>query len=65
MHFDITTAIGILGGVFYLASHYMKAMVPLRVLALVSSVIYCVGQRRTDWGRSLCDRRGYGQRHAS
>ena len=28
MHFDITTAIGMLGGVFYLASHYMKAMVP-------------------------------------
>lgn len=42
MHFDITTAIGILGGVFYLASHYMKAMVPLRVLALVSSVIFLI-----------------------
>ena len=40
MHFDITTAIGILGGVFYLASHFMKAMVPLRVLALVSNVIF-------------------------
>ena len=39
MHFDITTAIGMLGGIFYLASHYMKAMVPLRVLALVSSVL--------------------------
>ena len=37
MHFDITTAIGMLGGVFYLASHYMKDMVPLRVLALASS----------------------------
>jgi len=45
MHFDITTAIGMLGGIFYLASHYMKAMVPLRVLALVSSIlvlIFCV-----------------------
>src|SRR4249919_1816323 len=45
MHFDITTAIGMLGGVLYLASHYMKAMVPLRVLALASSVlvlIFCV-----------------------
>ena len=42
MHFDITTAIGMLGGVFYLASHYMKAMVPLRVLALVSSVLFLI-----------------------
>jgi CRP/FNR family transcriptional regulator, cyclic AMP receptor protein len=39
MHFDITTAIGMLGGVFYLASHYMKDMVPLRVLALASSAL--------------------------
>ena len=39
MHFDITTAIGMLGGVFYLASHYMKDMVPLRVLALASSTL--------------------------
>jgi CRP/FNR family transcriptional regulator, cyclic AMP receptor protein len=37
MHFDIITAIGMLGGLFYLASHYMKNMVPLRVLALASS----------------------------
>ena len=42
MHFDITTAIGILGGVFYLASHYMKAMVPLRVLALASSGLFLI-----------------------
>jgi hypothetical protein len=42
MHFDITTAIGMLGGVFYLASHYMKAMVPLRALALVSSVLFVI-----------------------
>ena len=39
MHFDITTAIGMLGGIFYLASHYMKDMVPLRVLALASSAL--------------------------
>jgi hypothetical protein len=39
MQFNITTAIGMLGGVFYLASHYMKDMVPLRVLALASSVL--------------------------
>src|SRR6267142_7096408 len=42
MQFDITTAIGMLGGVFYLASHYMKAMVPLRVLALVSSIFLLI-----------------------
>lgn len=40
MHFDIVTAIGMLGGVFYLASHYMKSMVPLRILALVSNVLF-------------------------
>lgn len=40
MHFDIVTAIGMLGGVFYLASHFMKSMVPLRVLALVSNVLF-------------------------
>jgi CRP/FNR family cyclic AMP-dependent transcriptional regulator len=39
MHFDVTAAIGMLGGVLYLASHYMKAMVPLRVLALASSAL--------------------------
>jgi CRP/FNR family transcriptional regulator, cyclic AMP receptor protein len=39
MHFDITTAIGFLGGAFYLASHYQKDMVSLRVLALVSNVL--------------------------
>ena len=42
MHFDITTAIGLLGGAFYLASHYMKAMVPLRALALVSSILLLI-----------------------
>jgi hypothetical protein len=42
MHFDIITAIGMLGGMFYLASHYMKAMVPLRVLALVSSILFLI-----------------------
>lgn len=40
MHFDITTAIGMLGGAFYLASHYMRAMVPLRVLSLGSNVLF-------------------------
>lgn len=40
MHFELVTAIGMLGGVFYLASHFMKNMVPLRVLALVSNVLF-------------------------
>jgi hypothetical protein len=40
MHFDIVTAIGMLAGVFYLASHFMKSMVPLRLLALVSNVLF-------------------------
>lgn len=40
MHFDVVTAIGMLGGVFYLASHSVKSMVPLRVLALVSNVLF-------------------------
>jgi CRP/FNR family transcriptional regulator, cyclic AMP receptor protein len=40
MHFDIVTAIGMLGGAFYLASHYMRSMVPLRVLSLGSNVLF-------------------------
>lgn len=42
MHFDIITAIGMLGGVLYLTSHFMKAMVPLRVLALASNVLFLI-----------------------
>ena len=40
MHFDIVTAIGFLGGVFYLASHSQKDMIHLRVLALASNVLF-------------------------
>jgi len=40
MHFDLITAIGFLGGVFYLASHSQKDMVSLRVLALASNVLF-------------------------
>lgn len=40
MHFDIATAIGFLGGAFYLASHYQKDMVSLRVLSLASNVLF-------------------------
>ena len=42
MHFDIATAIGFLGGAFYLASHYQKDMVSLRVLALASNVLFLI-----------------------
>ena len=42
MHFDITTIIGILAGAFYVASQFQKAMISLRVLALVSNVLYLI-----------------------
>jgi CRP/FNR family cyclic AMP-dependent transcriptional regulator len=42
MHFDIITAIGLIAGAFYLASHYMRRMVPLRVLSLVSNVLFII-----------------------
>ena len=42
MHFDVATAIGFLGGAFYLASHYQKDMVSLRVLALASNVLFLI-----------------------
>lgn len=42
MHFDLITAIGFLGGVFYLASHSRKDMVSLRVLSLASNVLFII-----------------------
>jgi CRP/FNR family cyclic AMP-dependent transcriptional regulator len=42
MPFDISTAIGILGGAFYVASQFQKAMISLRVLALASNVLYLI-----------------------
>ncbi len=42
MHFEFYTLIGMLGGVFYLASHSMRRMVPLRVLALASNVLFLI-----------------------
>ncbi|MBH0178010.1 MAG: cyclic nucleotide-binding domain-containing protein [Nitrospira sp.] len=42
MHFDIATALGFLGGAFYLASHYQKDMVSLRVLSLASNVLFII-----------------------
>ena len=42
MYFDIITIIGILAGAFYVASQFQKDMISLRVLALVSNVLYLV-----------------------
>jgi hypothetical protein len=54
MHFDLITVVGLIGGVFYLASHYMRRMVPLRTLSLCSNVlfiIYAVFHLNFDWAR--------------
>ena len=42
MQFDIITIIGILAGSFYIASQFQKDMISLRVLALVSNVLYLI-----------------------
>ena len=54
MHFDLITAIGLIGGVFYLASHYMRRMVPLRLLSLCSNIlfiIYALFHLQFDWAK--------------
>ncbi len=56
MHFDLITVIGLLGGAFYLGSHYMRAMVPLRVLSLVSNVlliVYSLFHLNFNWGQLI------------
>ena len=56
MHFDLITVIGLLGGAFYLGSHYMRAMVPLRILSLVSNVlliVYSLFHLNFDWARLI------------
>ncbi|HMO47018.1 MAG TPA: cyclic nucleotide-binding domain-containing protein [Rubrivivax sp.] len=56
MHFDLITIVGLLGGAFYLASHYMRAMVPLRILSLVSNVlliVYSLFHLDFDWARLI------------
>ena len=56
MHFDLLTVIGLLGCVFYLASHSMRRMVPLRVLALASNVlllVYAVFHMHFDLGKLM------------
>ncbi len=54
MHFDLITVIGLLGAAFYLASHFMRGMVPLRVLSLCSNValiVYSVFHLEFDIGK--------------
>lgn len=56
MHFDFSTAIGLLGGALYLASHSMRRMVPLRVLALASNVLlitYACLHVHFNWGKLI------------
>ncbi len=50
MHFDLITAIGLIGGAFYLASHYMRRMVPLRALSLCSNVLFIIYARLSPAG---------------
>ena len=56
MHFDLITAIGLLGGAFYLASHYMRGMVPLRILSLCSNVLlitFALFHLKFDWAQLI------------
>jgi hypothetical protein len=39
---DITLAFGFVGGILYIASHYMKTMVPLRICEIASNVLFVV-----------------------
>jgi CRP/FNR family cyclic AMP-dependent transcriptional regulator len=43
MHFDmhtITVALGFVAGILYIASHYMKTMVPLRICEIASNALF-------------------------
>ena len=54
MDFDLITVIGLVGGAFYLGSHYMHSMVPLRTLSLCSNIlfiIYAVFHLHFDWAK--------------
>jgi CRP/FNR family transcriptional regulator, cyclic AMP receptor protein len=56
MHLDIITIIGLLGGAFYLASHFMRGMVPLRALSLCSNVMlitYALFEKHFVWQELL------------
>jgi len=39
---DVTLAFGFVGGILYIASHYMKTMVPLRLCEIASNVLFVV-----------------------
>jgi hypothetical protein len=39
---DITLAFGFVGGILYIASHYMKTMVPLRICEIASNILFVV-----------------------
>jgi CRP-like cAMP-binding protein len=56
MHFDIITFVGLLGGALYLASHFMRGMVPLRILSVCSNValiVYSVFHLRFDFAQLI------------
>jgi len=40
MHWDFTIALGFLAGALYIASHYMKTMIPLRICEIGSNVLF-------------------------
>jgi hypothetical protein len=39
---DFTIALGFVGGILYITSHYMKTMVPLRICEIASNAIFVV-----------------------
>ncbi len=56
MHIDLITIIGLAGGAFYLASHFMRGMVPLRILSLCSNValiVYSVFHLKFDFSQLI------------
>jgi len=40
MHWDFTIALGFLAGALYIASHYMKTMVPLRLCEIGANILF-------------------------
>jgi len=40
MHWDFTIALGFVAGALYIASHYMKTMIPLRICEIGSNVLF-------------------------
>jgi len=47
---DFTVGLGFVGGILYIASHYMKTMVPLRVCEIASNALFVVyGAMYPSW----------------